>query len=75
MEGRERRPNFVIFVVGSALIVGGWVMVAWSKKSSLGPTEIASSVFLVLFKGGGRSVSLRFHLFDSDFNQGNEEAG
>ena len=75
MEGRERRPNFVIFVVGSALIVGGWVMVAWSKKSSLGPTEIASSVFLVLFKGGGRSVNLRFHLFDSDFNQGNEEAG
>ena len=50
-------------------------MVAWSKKSSLGPTEIASSVFLVLFKGGGCSVSLRFHLFDSDFNQGNEEAG
>ena len=32
MEGRERRPNFVIFVVGSALIVGGWVMVAWSKS-------------------------------------------
>ena len=51
--GRNRRPNFVTFVVWSTLIVGGWVvmrvLVAWSKKSCLGPAEIASFVFLVLF--------------------------
>ena len=38
--------------------------------------EIASFVFLVLFKDvGGRRVSPRFHLFVYDINQGNEEAG
>ena len=46
----------------------------WSRKSCLGPAEIASFVFLVLFKDGGRRVSLRFHLFVSGVNQGNEEA-
>ena len=71
--GRDRRPNFVIFVVRSVLIVGGWVVVAWSRKSCLGPTEISSFVFLVQFKDGGRMVSLRFDLFISDVNQGNED--
>ena len=28
---RDRRPNFVIFVVWSALIVNGLVVVAWGK--------------------------------------------
>ena len=38
--------------------------------------EIASFVFLVLFKDvGGRRVSPRFHLFVYDINQDNEEAG
>ena len=32
--GSGRRPHFVIFVVWSALIVGGWVVVAWSRNSS-----------------------------------------
>ena len=45
--GRDRRPNFVIFVVWSALIVGRWVVVAWSRKSCLGPAEISSFVFLI----------------------------
>ena len=61
---RDRRPNFVIFVVWSALIVGGWVVLIWSRKSCLGSSlvcsrksclvlaEIASYVFLVLFKYG-----------------------
>ena len=31
---------FVHFVVYSALIVGGCVVLTWSRKSSLGPTEI-----------------------------------
>ena len=35
-EGRDRRPNFVIFVVWSALTIGGWVVVAWNRKSFLG---------------------------------------
>ena len=48
---------------------------AWSTKPCLGPTEIASFVFLVLFKDGGRSMSLIFCLYVSDVNQGNVEAG
>ena len=32
--------NFVYSAVCSALIVGGWVVLGWSRKSSLGPTEI-----------------------------------
>ena len=31
--------------------------------------------YLVLFKGGGRRESPRFHLFVSDFNQGSKGAG
>ena len=34
----------------------------WSKSSTLGRAEIASFVRLVLFKGEGCRVSLRFHL-------------
>ena len=71
--GRYRKPNFVIYVVWSALIAGVWV-VAWSRKYCLGSTEIASFVCLVLFKDGGNRVSPRFHLFTFDANQGNEEA-
>ena len=40
--GGGRRPDFFIFVVWSALIVGGWVVVAWRKKSYLGLAEIAA---------------------------------
>ena len=31
--------------------------------------------FLVLFEGGGRRVSPRFHIFVSDVDQRNEETG
>ena len=53
--GRNRRFSFTIFVVWSTLVGGGCVLVgvllvAWSRKSCLGPTEIASFVFLVLFE-------------------------
>ena len=48
-------------------------MVAWSRKSCLGPAETASFVFLVLFMDGVRRVSSRFHVFASDVNQGKEE--
>ena len=44
---RERKPNFVIFVIRGALIVSRWMVVAWSRKSSLGLAEISSFVFLV----------------------------
>ena len=30
--GRDRRPNFVILVVWSAFIVGGWVAVARGRS-------------------------------------------
>ena len=73
--GRNRGPNFVDFVVWNTLVVGGLVLVVWSRKSCLGPAKIASFVFLVLLKNGGRRVSLRFYLFFSDVNQGNEEVG
>ena len=29
----NRRPNFVIFVVSIALIIGGWKVVGWTRKS------------------------------------------
>ena len=45
------------------------------RRSYLGPAEIASFVFLVLFKDEGGRVSPRFHLFVSDVNQRNREAG
>ena len=48
------------------------VLVAWSRKPCLGGVEILSFVLLVLFKDGRCRVSLRFHLFVSDVNQGNE---
>ena len=73
--GGGRRPYFFIFVVWSALIVGGWVVVAWRKKPYLGLAEIVAFVFLILFKDGGCRVSPRFQLFVFDVNQGNEEAG
>ena len=41
--GRNKRPNFVILVVWYTLIVGGLVLlrvlVAWSRKSCLGPLK------------------------------------
>ena len=40
--GRNRRPNFDIFVVLSAFIVGGLVLLVWSRQSFLGPFKIAS---------------------------------
>ena len=74
-----RKLDFVIFVVWSALIAD-LQTVAWSRKYCLGPAEIAIFVCLILFKDGrhrmgGRRVNPRFHLFVSNPNQGNEEAG
>ena len=40
IHGRDRRPNFLIFVVFSALIFAGWVVLAWSKMSDLGAVEL-----------------------------------
>ena len=60
---KDERFNFDIFVVWSVLTAGGWVVVAWSRKSCLGPAEIVSFVCVVLFKDEGRRVSPRFHIF------------
>ena len=43
--GCDRMPNFVNFVVWSPLLVGGLVVVLWSRRSYFGLTEIASFVF------------------------------
>ena len=47
---RDRRFNFVIFVVWTAIIVDRWLVVAWGENSCFSPAEISSLVFLVLFK-------------------------
>ena len=65
---RDRKPNFVIFVIWSALIAGGWVVVTCSRKSCFGLAEFASFVCLVLFKDGGYRVGQRFHFFVSKVN-------
>ena len=54
------------------LIVGGWMALAFSRKSYLGPVEIVSCVFLVLFKDGGCNISPKCHLYVFDVNQGKE---
>ena len=52
---RDRRYNFVILVVWSAIIVGRWLVVAWGGNSCFSLAEISSLVFLVLFKEGTSS--------------------
>ena len=42
------------------------MVVAWSRKSCLGPTETLCFVCIILFKDGGRRVSARAYLFVSD---------
>ena len=51
MGGTDRKINFVIFAVWSALVAGMW-MVAWSRRYCLGPAEIASFMRLILLKDG-----------------------
>ena len=46
IDRRDRKPNFVIFVVSSAVTLSRWVVLVLSRKSYLGPAEIASYVFL-----------------------------
>ena len=48
--GRGRRPNFVVFIFKHVLIIDGWVVLAWGRRSYLEPAENASFVFLALFR-------------------------
>ena len=43
--GIGREPNFVIFLVWSAIIICAWMVVTRSRKSCLGPAEIATFLF------------------------------
>ena len=52
----DRRFNFVIFVVWSALIVGRWLVEALCGKSCFMLAEISPLVFLVLFKECEKTV-------------------
>ena len=54
---RDRRFNFVSFVIWGALIVGRWLMMAWGEKSCFGLAEISFLVFLLLFKDGTQDES------------------
>ena len=56
---RDRRFNFVIFVVWNALIVDSDLVVAWGEKSCLGLTEISFLMFLILFKDETQGQSSR----------------
>ena len=40
VDGRDRKSNFVLSEVCSALIVGGWMVLMCFRKSYLGPPEI-----------------------------------
>ena len=42
--GKDRRPNSVVLVVGSASIASGWVVVTFDRKYCLGPAEISYCV-------------------------------
>ena len=68
----ETEGLVLLFYSWTVLIVGGWVALAFSRKSYLGPAEIVSCVFLVLFKDGGRKVSPKYHLYVFGVNQGKE---
>ena len=46
----NRRVNFLLFVVWSALVVDRWLVVAWTEKSCFVLAEISSLMCLVLFK-------------------------
>ena len=61
MGGETEGLIFVIFVVWSALIVGRWVVVVWTRKSYL-----LLAVFLVLFKDGQPRVDPRSHLLGDE---------
>ena len=43
---RNRRSNFVVFVVWSALNVDGWMVVRLGRESCLGPPGISSMCFV-----------------------------
>ena len=46
---RDRRTNFVILVVWSALNVDGWVVVGLGRQSCFEPPEISSMCFVYCF--------------------------
>ena len=62
--GRDRRPNFVIFVVWSVLLLVGGV----EQKVLL-----VAGCFPGIIQGLGLWVGSRFHLLVPDFYKGNEE--
>ena len=53
----------------------GGRVVRWQGRKRWRMVRQVSEKYLVLFKGGGHKMSRRFHLFISDFNQGNEGVG
>ena len=63
--GRDKRPDlflffFCFFVIWSALSVAGSMVVAWSRKSYLGPGEITSLLIAstkILDREEGKSLS------------------
>ena len=71
--GDNRRPTVVVFIVWSALIIGGWVLVGWCRKSYSVPAEISSLCVPGLIRGLGCKVSLKFNLVVSDVDPGNED--
>ena len=53
----NRRVNFLLFVVWSALVVDRWLVVVWTEKSCFVLAEISSLMCLVLFKDQAQGES------------------
>ena len=68
--GGNRRSHFVILVVWSAQIVSEWVVVAWGRKSYLGPAEIFTFCVPGSIQGWGTQGESKtpssLHFFDVD---------
>ena len=79
---QDRRGGMVVrwqVAIGGRVVrwqvgIGGRV-VRWQGGKGGRVLRWQGGRFLVLFEGGGRRVSPRFHLFVSDVNQRNQGAG
>ena len=71
--GERQKTSFCNFCSLESSNFHRLVVVAWGKKSYLGPAKIPSFVYLLQFRNGGRRVSLRLHLFVSDVDPEKED--
>ena len=75
--GRNRRPNVATLECSNCRREGekGGRVVRWQSGKDGRVKRWVGGRFLVLLKDGGHMVSSSFHLYVSDFKEGNEETG